>query len=56
LAPGFAFVNSFLDSFKGLIEDGEEIGKLTHTTKALFVVSTADAHSLAVLNPYFLFQ
>jgi len=37
-------------NFLGLMEDGVEIGKITHTTKALFVVSVADAMSLAVLK------
>lgn len=37
-------------NFFGMIEDGEEIGKITHTTKALFVVTVADATSLAVIK------
>lgn len=37
-------------NFLGLIEDGEEIGKITHTTKALYVVSVGDALSMAVLK------
>ena len=37
-------------NFFGIIEDGVEIGKIVHATKALYIVSVADALSLAVLK------
>ena len=37
-------------NFFGIIEDGIEIGKIVHATKALYIVSVADALSLAVLK------